>query len=69
MKPFKGSVSQKTTCRKEYKIVTNDRMSEPYWDEGIIYHRSRGRRKNKEILKWKYGEYRTWKYNRKKQWK
>ena len=69
MKPIKGKISQITTCSKEYKIVTNPDICEPYWDEGYNYYRSKGKRKLKKIFVYQVRMYRTWKYNRKKQWK
>lgn len=69
MKPLKSSVSQKTTCKKEYKIVTNDKISEPYWDDGINYYRPKGPLKNKRIFNHQYRQFRTWKHNRRKQWR
>jgi hypothetical protein len=73
MKPFKKSkVARMTTCRKEYKIVTNPDMCEPYWDEGLtFYPRYRRGFKNptKRIMSYQVRMYKTWKHNRKKQWK
>ena len=72
MKPFKCEISQKTTCNKEYKIVTNEKFSEPYYDEGINYYpeyRRGYKNSNKQIMSYQVRMYRTWKHNRKNQWK
>lgn len=43
---------------------------DPYWDEGIRFYHSKGRRGNKrQIFNHQYRMYRTWKHNRKYQWK
>ncbi len=71
MRPFKGEISQRTTCNKEYRIVTNDNFLDPYWDEGMVYHKSRGlaKWKKKQILNYQVRMYRSWKHNRKTQHK
>ncbi len=69
MKAFKNEKSKLTTNSREYKILT--RYDDPYWDEGIKFHKSRGsrRKKKKQLIKQQVRLYRTWKYNRKTQWK
>lgn len=73
MKPFKKSkVARTTTSRKEYKVVTNDKIKEPYWDEGIMFYpryRKGYKNPNKTIMSYQVRMYRTWKHNRKTQWK
>lgn len=73
MKPFKKSkIARSTTCRKEYKLVTNRFYKEPYWDEGLhFYPTIRWGYKNpiKQILSYQIRMYRSWKHNRKTQWK
>ena len=66
MRP-KRKVSAVTTCRKEYKIVTNYKFCEPYWDEGWTYYKKG--RKYTTIFQYEYRNFRTWKHNRKTQWK
>lgn len=63
----KRKISDVTTSKKEYKILTNQRLSEPYWDDGAKYHK-RGK-KYTDILTFEYRSYRSWKYNRKTQYK
>ena len=67
MKPIKGKVSQTTTHNKEYKIVTNPAICEPYYKEGYNFYKRKGRWT--KLQKYKVREYRTWKYNRKTQYK
>jgi len=69
MKPIKNQKSKLTTNSREYKIITGN--TDPYWDEGYRYHKSRGRRKwkKKQLLHYQVRLYRTWKYNRKTKWK
>ena len=72
MKPFKGEISQSTTFRKEYKIVTNPDLCEPYYGEGAILYpsyRKGFKNSNKQIFSYQRRMYKTWKYNRKTQWK
>lgn len=73
MKAYKKTkIAKTTTYRKEYKIVTNDKIKEPYWDEGInFYPRYRKGYKNsgKQIMSYQVRMYKTWKHNRKTQWK
>lgn len=72
MKAYKKCIKSKiTTHRREYKIVTDPQMLDPYWDEGVRYHRSKGRRRKnkKEILAFQVRMYKTWKHNRLTQWK
>ena len=73
MKPFKKSkIARTTTCRKEYKLVTNRFYKEPYWDEGINYYpkyRRGYKNSNKQIMSYQIRMYRSWKHNRKTQWK
>lgn len=74
MKPYKKSkIARTTTSRKEYKVATNDKMREWWWDECITYYplvRTRGaKRPNKQIMSYQVRMYRTWKHNRKTQWK
>lgn len=72
MKPIKGAISQTTTCSKEYKIVTNDKISEPYWDEGYYtYPRYRRgfKNSNKGIYSYQVRMYKSWKHNRITQYK
>ena len=40
MKPEKknGKIAKFTTHNKEYKIVTNSSICEPYWDYGIVFY-------------------------------
>lgn len=67
-----GKVAKITTNRKEYKLSTNCKFSEPYWDEGIIYYpeyRKGFKNPNKRILNYQKRIFRTWKHNRKNQWK
>lgn len=65
------SISSHTTCRKEYKIVTNDKFMDRYWDEGVNYYRSSpvNRWKRKELMMYQVRQYKSWKHNRKNQWK
>ena len=68
----KSMIAKTTTCRKEYKIVTNYSIREPYWDEGInFYPKYRRGYKNpgKRIMSYQVRMYKTWKHNRKTQWK
>ena len=67
MKPLKGASSQTTTCRKEYKIITNPSICEPYWDEGMHYYK-KGFKWTK-LFKWQVRMYKSWKHNRKTQYK
>ena len=73
MKAYKKSmVAKTTTCRKEYKIVTNLSICEPYWDEGINFYpryRKGYKNSNKRIMSYQVRMYKTWKHNREKQWK
>jgi hypothetical protein len=73
MKAYKKTkIAKITTYRKEYKIVTNDKIKEPYWDEGInFYPRYRKGYKNsgKQIMSYQVRMYKTCKHNRKTQWK
>lgn len=63
MKPVKGKISQITTHNKEYKIVTNPSLCEPYYEDGSWnWHHG-----NMPNHKWR--EHRIWKYNRKTKWK
>lgn len=66
MKPFKCFVTQNTTVRKEYKLYANC-SKEIYWDEGVVYYKSKGRWKYKqrELMNYQVRMYRTWKHNRK----
>jgi len=71
MKAWKKSmIAKTTTCRKEYKVVTNFRC-EPYWDEGINFYpqyRRGYKNPNKRIMSYQVRMYKTWKHTRKKQW-
>jgi len=73
MKPYKKSVTAKTTMyRKEYKIATNYKYTDWYWDECItMYPRFRMGYKNthKYLMSYQVRMYKTWKHNRKTQWK
>lgn len=74
MKPEKknGKIAKFTTHNKEYKIVTNSSICEPYWDDGIVFYPKNRRgykNSNKQIMKYQVRMYRTWKHNRKTQWK
>ncbi len=73
MKPYKKSkIAKTTTCRKEYKIVTNDKIKEPYWDDGIVYYpeyRRGYKNSNHRIMNYQVRMYKNWKHNRKTQWK
>jgi hypothetical protein len=71
--------SSRKTCklisdRRTYKIITTV-DSDPYPNEGVNFHRSKGWRnqskakRRKELIKYEVREYRTWKYNRRNQWK
>ena len=66
MKPFKCYVSQITTCKKTYKIVTNEKFDR-YYEEGFNFYRRKGKRTNLQC--WEVRKYRSWKHNRKTQWK
>lgn len=74
------AMSKKNKKRSSLKNETNGRAYhitvikvEPYWDDGICFHKSRGKRTlkklKKEITSWQYRMYRTWKYNRKTKYK
>ena len=69
----RSRVARTTTCRKEYKLVTNDKIKEQYWDECITFYpmlRTRGAKStNKRIMSYQVRMYKTWKHNRKTQWK
>lgn len=57
---------------REYKIITNNILFPPYWDDGVMeYPRWRNGFKNpiKRIFSYQVRMYRTWKYNRKTRWK
>jgi hypothetical protein len=71
MKPFKKSkIAKTTTDRKEYKIVTNPDMKNPYWDEGFYYYNeTKYNKKKRLLLMYQVRMYKTWKHNRKTQWK
>ena len=73
MKPYKKSLTAKTTtCRKEYKIVTNYNFKDRYWDEGINYYprfRRGYKNSNRQIMSYQIRMYKTWKHNRKTQYK
>ena len=73
MKPYKKSrIARTTTCRKTYKVVTNEMYSDPYWEDYYMrYPRIHRGFKNphKTLLAYQMRAYRTWKYNRKTQWK
>ena len=73
MKPYKKSVTAKTTMyRKEYKIATNDKYIDWYWEDmGKSYPRYRRGFKNthKYLRSYQVRMYKTWKHNRKTQWK
>jgi hypothetical protein len=74
MKPIKCFTSQITTCRKEYKIVTNDKICEPYYDDGQYYYKQEQWRKGKNrkkrmLMMFQVRMYKTWKHNRKAQYK
>ncbi len=63
-----------TTNRREYHIHLLNFLYPSYWDEGINFHHSKGRKWDrrswkKQITNYEYRMYRTWKYNRKNQWK
>lgn len=65
-------VAKTTTCRRVYKIVTNDCYGDPWWNEYTNYYpRWRRGYKNpiKRIMSYQVRMYRTWKHNRKTQWK
>jgi len=68
----KSKIAKTTTCRREYKIVTNPDYGDRYWDEYTIYYpKYRRGFKNpiKGIMSYQVRMYKTWKHNRKKQWK
>jgi hypothetical protein len=74
MRAFKNQKSRLTTNSREYKILT--RNDDPYWEEGIHFHRPKGQRsgitrkwKKKELQKFQVRMYRSWKHNRITQWK
>jgi len=73
MKPYKKTkVARTTTCRKEYKIVTDPDYKDPYWDEGVNYYpkyRRGFKNPNRFLLSYQIRMYKTWKHNRKTQWK
>lgn len=73
MKAYKKSqIAKTTTCRKEYKIVTNRYYKDRYWDEGITYYpkyRRGYKNSGKQIMSYQVRMYKTWKHNREKQWK
>ncbi len=57
-----------------YKIITTI-DEDPYWDEGLSFHKSKGWRnqskakRKKELLQYQVRMYKTWKHNRGNQWK
>lgn len=58
--------------RRGYKILLNDDLFPPYWDEGIYFHpkyRRGYKNPNKTIYSYQKRMYKTWKHNRKTQWK
>lgn len=66
--------SESILNRKNYKIITTI-DDDPYWDEGLSFHKSKGWRnkskaqRKKELLCYQVRQYKTWKYNRLNQWK
>jgi hypothetical protein len=62
---------QKETNSRSYKIIMLEELFPPYFDEGDVYHKSRGiwKWKKKQIFSYQYRSYRNWKYNRKTKWK
>lgn len=58
---------------REYKILLLNKLYPPYWDDGIKFHRSRGKQTrkkwSKEIRLYERRMYRTWKYNRRTKYK
>ena len=72
MKPDKNSQIAKTTVvRKEYKVATDPKMRDWYWDEGVGYHLGwkRYKRGIRRLLLFQARMYKTWKHNRRCQWK
>jgi len=68
MRKFKKK-KQEITDRRTYKIMSHEHYLDRYWDEGLSFHKSKGRGKPKQIQRYEYRKYRTWKYNRKNQWR
>ena len=69
LKPIQ--VIEKTTNRREYKILTTVDQ-DPYPDEGVKYYpkfRRGFKNPHKTILSYQIRMYKTWKHNRKNQWK
>ena len=73
MKRKRNKILKTTTDSRTYTI--NTKLKEPYWDDGIVFHKSKGWRNQsktkwfKEKMHYEYRMYRTWKHNRGKQWK
>ncbi len=68
---FKRATLNNETDSRAYRVKST--TPEKYWDEGLSFHKSKGRRTWKKIMKeicqWQVRVYRTWKYNRKTQYK
>jgi hypothetical protein len=76
MKPERkrSKIVKTTMYHQEYKIYSNYKFTEPYWDEGRDPRRTArrgfvGYHKRKCIYKYQQRMYLTWKHNRKTQWK
>jgi len=63
----------KSTCPKEYKLKQLNELYPPYWDEGLVYQKSKyhywAKKPKKRLLFYQIRSYKTWKYNRKTQYK